>query len=236
MAQPTTRRALFGSAAAAGVALIAPIAASAAEPARTNPRLLRAIALRDKVALACATFDRDVELPARAAHAIARDAAMANAPPPIPHETTTTTFINLFDDEMRLSTEDIGSVASARRVLNDTSCADMGDEDWRVAHRELVALADRRDAAVRDREAQCDAIRRQVRADYGLDRIAARAEALAARECDLWCAVLSMPATSMADVATKLDFVARTDRDDAGFVLDHIGNDVRRLVSKDSRA
>ena len=231
----TTRRALLGSVTATGIALIAPVAASAGERSRTNPRLLRAIALRDRADLACETFDRDVELPAKAAHAIARDEAMANAPPPPPHETVKTPFTNLFEDEVRLSTDDVGSVATARRVVDDPAWTDMGDANWRAAHRELVALADRRDVAMRDREAQCDAIRRRVLADHGLARIVARSNALATREYDLWCAVLSMPATSMADVATKLEFAARTDRDDAGLVLDHIGNDVRRLVSMESR-
>jgi hypothetical protein len=239
MTQPnTTRRDLlrFGTSAAAyaaGAAIVVGGAALASEAKGAtpgvNPRLLRAIALRDRAEKAVNRFDDDVEMPARRAYAAAAKALPAV--PAVPHRSVATTFINTEGEEKRLSTDMIGAAACARRVANDPTWSDMGDEVWRRANCELAALADERDALVATHQANHDAAVQRLQATHRLDALSERSEALSTREFKLWLAAIAVPATGLPDVLTKLDFVERTRGGSMSEdVLEAIHADVRRLA------
>lgn len=241
MTQPnTTRRDLLrigtsAAAYAAGAAIVVGGAALVSEarsaaPA-VNPRLLKAIALRDRAEAAADRFDEQVHTPALKAFGAARDAL----PPvdPVPHESVATTFINAFGDKVRLSTERVGSTAIARRLRKDPTWADFGDEKWRQAHREVEALAERRNAIVAAREAERNAAVEQLSHRHGIDGFYARADALSDREYALWRTAMDMPATGLPDVLVKLEFAQRTRGSEmADTVLEAMHADIRRLAGE----
>ena len=209
MTTGTTRRALFGGAGlvalAAAVPAIAgaqhalPQDAQAAMPA-VKPRLLRLIALRDRVEAECDRFDEEVEMPARRACAAEKTALPVEEVPP--HREVTTTYMNMFGETVRLSTARVGSVASARQMVRDPKPSDMDDPEWRQARLELVALADERDAIIAAQTARREAREAEIVARHQVARLAARSSTLADRSYALRSAAIAMPATSMADILT----------------------------------
>lgn len=230
----TTRRALIGGGSAVvATMLLATGAVARARPLpRPNDRLRRAIALHDRADAECARFDVEVEMPARKACGAAIAAYQTEAPPP--HEQVATTFVNAFDDTVRLSTDRIGADAVARKVVGDPTWADMGDEDWRQAHRELAAAHARRNAVLGAQAQRKQQFEAETRAKFKLHEIAARSDALDARRYRLWNFVLAIPAAGWTDVTAKLDFISRTVMDDE--VGQHefaaVAGDVRRLAGE----
>lgn len=234
MTTQTTRRALFGggSAVVAGMVLAKGGIAAAYPPQLVDDRLRRAMALYDRVEAECERFDVEVELPARQA-CVAAIAAYQAEPPP-PHEESATTFVNAFGDTVRLSTDRIGAGAVARKVVNDSTWADMGDEDWRQAHRELAAAHDRRVAVLAAQAMRKRDFEAATRAKFRISELAERSKTLADRRYRLWCAALATPAASLVDVKAKLDFIARTvaDSEVGHHELVAIADDVRRLAGE----
>lgn len=230
----TTRRALLGGSAAVLAAALVPSGGEASPHAlgRSSERLRRAIRLHDRVGTEYERFDVEVESPALRAFATAI-AAYEDEPPP-PHEQSATSFVNAFGDLVRLSTETLGGDAVARRVVNDPDWADMGDEDWRQAHREIAAAYDRRDAVVAAQTARKREFEAAMRARFRVDELADRSTALADRRYRLWRAAVETPAATLADVVIKLDFIARTAAEDEMEppVFAAISADVRRLAGE----
>jgi hypothetical protein len=240
MTTETTRRALFGGAGLVALAAAVPAVAGArhglaqsneaAMPA-VNPRLLRVIALRDRVEAECDRFDEEVELPARRACWAEKEALPAEKAPP--HREVATTYVNLFGETVRLSTARASSVASARQMVRDPQPSDMDHPDWRQARLELVALADERDAIIAAQTARRKAREAKIDARHQVARLAARSLTLVDRSYALRSAAIAMPATSLADILTKLEFVDRVGCDgDPDFVLASITADVRRLTGE----
>ncbi len=199
---------------------------------QTRRRLDKAIALHDRAEAECERFDREEETPARNAFVAALEACSNEAPPP--HEESATTFVNVFGDTVRLSTDGIGSGAVARKVVNDPTWADMGDEAWRQAHREIVAAHHRRDAILAEQAARRAAFEKETRAAFRLDAIVARSNSLSNRRHRLLRAALTIPAASLADILTKLDFIDRTIGSDEvdGDVFAFISSDIRILAGE----
>lgn len=240
MTTETTRRALFGSAGLVAFAAAVPAVANArhglaqnneaAMPA-VNPRLLRLIALRDHAEAECDRFDQEVEMPARRACLAEREALPAEEAPP--HGEVATTYVNLFGETVRLSTARVGSVASARQMVRDPKPSDMDYPEWRQARLELVALADERDAIVAAQTARREAREAEIVERHQVARLAARSSTLANRSYALRSAAIAMPASNMADILTKLEFVDRVGCEgDPDFVLASITADVRRLTGE----
>ena len=230
----TTRRSLLsGSTAIMAAALLATSTGTSARPTpRPSDRLRRAMDLHDRIESECERFDVETEMPARQACAAAIAAYQAEPPPP--HEESATTFVNAFGDAVRLSTDRIGAGAVARKVVNDPTWADMGDDDWRQAHRELAAAHDRRDAVLAAQAKRKRDFEAATRARFRISEIADRSNTLADRRHRLWCAALATPAANLADVTTKLDFIARTvaDSEVGHHELHAIADDVRRLAGE----
>lgn len=228
----TTRRSLLrlGTGAAVAVAtVLVPAAAGALSPTSTNPRMLRAIALWERLNAECARFDSEVEVPARKAWKAACDARPIEVEPP--HRQSATTFENAFGETVRLSTANVGTAGIARRVKTDPAWADMGGDDWQQAHHELAAAADERDAIIaaqRERkQAHDDAMRDQHR----IREITARSAQLFDRQYRVWNAIVAMPAAGLADIDTKLQFFESSGYDDEeAHVLAAVAKDVRRLA------
>ncbi|MEH3099811.1 hypothetical protein [Sphingomonas adhaesiva] len=210
-----SRRAILG-----GVGILAAIGAGPAvaataaprQPASASARLLRAIRLYDRVDAAWDRFDKEVEMPMHKALSDAFEAQPKEAEPP--HEEALTTFVNAFGNTVRLSTASIGSVGVSRRLVSDPSWADMGNEEWRQAHREIAAAGDRRDAIIAAQKSRRAAFEADTRRRFRFDEIVARSECLSDRCYALWGGIVQMPAASLADVVAKLDFVDRTSSDD----------------------
>lgn len=240
----TTRRALIGGAGLAGVVLIAPALAAAtqssavrgADQGTASPRLLRVMALHAQAEATAARYEAEVEAPARAAYAQEAEAARERFMRPVPHESVATTFININEDEMRLSTDRVGSVACAHRVVNDPTWADMGDDVWRQAHHELAAADDRRKAIEAAQQSRFDAAKSSARARYHLDAIDERSESLSQRQYELWRAALGMPSSSLADAVAKLDFIDRSGGAEGveEYSLEVLSRDVRRLAKMEA--
>lgn len=238
METTTSRRAFIGAASMASAigltsqdVLLAN--ASPSNPALASPRLLRAIALHDRAARECGRFDEEVELPARARCASALKTALEEATPDVPHETVTTTYVSILGNTVRLSTDKVGADVISRRLANDPTWADIGDEDFRQAHRELLAATERREKLLERQMDEHSAIKARVRSEHRIQAIADRAEALANRQDALWDAAISFPSRSVADMATKLAFVDRTSsRHMADYILDALGADARRLAGE----
>jgi len=169
-------------------------------------------------------------MPARKACAAALEAYPAEPSPP--HEESSTTFVNMFGDTVRLSTEKIGTAAVARKVVNDPSWTDIGDEDWRQAHREIAAANERRDAVLAEQAARRRVFEEKTRAKFRIDEIAARSIALEDRRYQLMQVAIKTPAANLADVVTKLAFIERLFEDDEvdADVFSAIRTDVRRLA------
>lgn len=240
MTTETTRRALFGGAGLVALAAAVPAIAGArhalpqdvqaAMPA-INPRLLRTIALRDRAEAECDRFDEEVEMPARRACWAEKEALPVEEAPP--HREVATTYVNLFGETVRLSTARASSVASARQMVRDPQPSDMDYPDWRQARLELVALADERDAIIAAQTARRKAREAKIDARHQVARLAARSLTLVDRSYALRSAAIAMPATSMADILTKLEFVDRVGCEgDPDFVLASITADVRRLTGE----
>lgn len=226
------RRAIIGAAGLAAVVSIVPGVRALASPVQgTGSRLTRLIALHDRVLAACERFDECVEGPARRAC----DAAIAAHPaePPLPHEQSVTTFVNVEGQTRRLCTSQFWIEGPARRVADDPTWADVGDEDWRQAHREIAAAFDRRNAAIAAQAARKREFEAEMRARYRLAEIASRSEALYDRRWNIWQAALQTPAASLGELVTKLDFIGRMAGDEAGddeFAA--IAADLRRLAGE----
>ncbi len=240
MTTETTRRALFGSAGLVALAAAVPAIAGTrqalpendkpAMPA-VNPRLLRLIALRDRVEAECDRFDEEVEMPARRACWAEKEALSVEEAPP--HREVATTYVNLFGETVRLSTARANSVAAARWMVRDPQPSDMDHPDWHQARLELVALADERDAIIAAQTARREAREAEIVERHQVARLAARSSTLADRSYALRSAVIAIPATSMADILTKLEFVDRVGCEgDPDFVLASITADVRRLTGE----
>lgn len=240
MTTETTRRALFGGAGLVALVAAVPAVAGArhglaqnnvaAMPA-VNSRLLRIIALRDRVEAECDRFDEEVELPARRACWAEKEALPVEEAPP--HRQVATTYVNLFGETVRLSTARASSVASARQMVRDPQPSDMDHPDWRQARLELVALADERDAIIAAQTVRRKAREAKIDARHQVARLAARSLTLVDRSYALRSAAIAMPATSLADILTKLEFVDRVGCDgDPDFVLASITADVRRLTEE----
>jgi hypothetical protein len=234
MDSSSSRRSFIGGAGLlVGGSLMSAAAIATAPPAEaTNARLLRLIALHDRAEAECERFDAEVEVPARQACAAAIRALPAELPPP--HEQSATTFVNVFGDTVRLSTENVGITAVARRVINDPSWVDMGDDDWRQAHREIAAAGDRREAVLAGQAARRKALEEQTRASFRIAALAARSNSLVDRRDGLWRAVITMPAATLADVITKLDFIDRTTQPSEidGDMFAGISADIRHLAGE----
>lgn len=239
MTQATTRRDLLrlGTSAvayAAGAATVTggiALASEAKGAAPANYRLRRVIALYQRAVSAADRYTDTVEDPAHAACAAAINALPQ--PPAVPHRSVVTTFINDYDDEIRLSTDSPASVGAARRFVTDPTWADMGVEKWQQAQRELVALADERDAIVATGKAAHQREVEALRERHSLAAIHRRSNQLEDRVSQLWHATMGTPAHSLADVAAKVGFAERT----GGVVvpdvvLAAISTDVRRLAQE----
>ncbi|MFD1789694.1 hypothetical protein ACFSC3_19240 [Sphingomonas floccifaciens] len=234
-----TRRAAICAIAALPVALTAP-AALAAVPAShltddagpnssANPRLRRAMALHTRAALECERFDVEVHSPA--SQAFAADLAAYPHEPEPTHEQVATTFVNWDEKEIRLSTNSVGSRASADRVVNDSTWADMGNENWRQAFRELHALHQRRDGVIAEQKARLAAYRSAARKRHQLAKLEARAGCLADRSVNLWRAVLATPSQGVADMAAKVAFIEKHDDETGGYEFAALAADVKRLAA-----
>jgi hypothetical protein len=207
-----------------------PPALAKAEAAATqvNPHLRRLIALHDRAQAESERFYAEVETPARRA---CEEAVMAYQPEPLPHEESTTTFVNIFGDTTRLSTSDIGSAGTARLVASDPKWAETEHQDWIQAHREIAAAWDRRNVTLAEQAAARDAFEEDTRARFRMDAICDRSECLSDRQYKLWGAALTAPVGTLADVVAKLDFIDRTAGDDTGGdVFAAIRADVRLLA------
>lgn len=231
--QTATRRSLIGNGGAlvAAAILTAGRDASAQSAVSPNARLHRAMALHDRVDAEYQRFESEVVGPARQACHAAIEAVPRETPPP--HEQSTTTFVNMFGDTVRLTTENVGIMAVARRVAADPDWSNTGDEDWRQAHREIAAAGDRRDAVLAEQAGQRELLEKEKRSAFRIDEIEDRSIALADRRDRLWQAALSTPASTLGDVVAKLDFIDRTVSEDVGeHELRVIAADVRRLAGE----
>jgi len=238
MTTETTRRALFGGAGLVALAAAVPAIAGArhglpqndkATMSAVNPRLLRVIVLRDRAEAEYERFDEEVETPARRACEAEKAALPVEEVPP--HREVATTYVNLFGETVRLSTARASSVAAARQMVRDPQPSDMDYPDWRKARLELAALADERDAIIAAQAERRKAKEAEIDARHQVARLAERSSTLAGRSYALRSAAIAMPATSMADILAKLEFVDRVGSDgDPGFVLEFITADVRRLA------
>lgn len=227
----TSRRALFGGAGLIAVAALAKCGSNPAHAATASPRLLRVIALRDRAEAAWERYERDVEAPTQKAYAATVEAEPVETPPP--HRETPTSFVNLNGEDVRLTTANPGNVATSRRFVSDPTWASMGDADWRQARLENAAAADERDGIIAAQKERRAAFEAKMEAAFGLQAIEQRATQLLEREYDLWRRVITMPATSMADITTKLAFVDRVGRTDTeGCLLAALTADVRRLAGE----
>lgn len=227
--QPSRRSFIAG----ASLLALAPVAAQAATAkgpavASPSPRLQRAIALYDRANGQYERFLEQVETPAQEAYK-AEVAAFPAEPEP-QHEQVATTFINWEGKEIRLTTNSFFR-SSADRVTNDPSWADMGDETWRQAHRELHALFQKRDAIIAQQEERRAAFTAAARERHQIDRILARSSILADRVYRLWEAVLNMPCDGLADVAAKVAFIERHDGEPAENEFACIAADIKRLAT-----
>jgi hypothetical protein len=211
-------------------------AIAASHSTSVNPRLLRAMDLYDEAEKAASDFEERIHAPALGAFNQAVNAEVGSATTDIPHEMVRTTFINAFGEEVRLSTDRIGAGAAARKVRDDPSWSDMGDEDWRAAHCELANALDRRDAALAEQAANHAAIRDRLRREHGIKALLDRSETLSNRCFSLWNAALNVPARGIDDVAAKLDFAVRHGDNDSEVVLECIRADVLHLAKRGSEA
>ena len=208
MISDTSRRVFIGATGTLAMASLIPVAAARASVSRINPQLLRLMALHDRVEAECERFDVHVEAPAREACVAAIRNLPAEAQPP--HQQCTTTFVNAFGERIRLSTENVHALTTARAIANNDPFWADADEDWKQAHRELVAATDARNAVLAGQTARRKALEQETFARFRIDAIAARSEALAERRCRLWWAAVSSPVACLNDVVTKLDFINRT--------------------------
>ncbi|KQN19447.1 hypothetical protein ASE86_13325 [Sphingomonas sp. Leaf33] len=166
-----------------------------------------------------------------ACEAFAADLALYPKEPEPPHEQVETTFVNWDEKEIRLSTNSVGSRASADRVVNDPTWADMGDETWRQAFRELHALHQRRDGVIAEQKARLAAYRLAARKRHQLAKLEARAASLADRSVNLWRAVLASPSQGVADMAAKVAFIEKDDDEPGEYEFAALAADIKRLAA-----
>lgn len=113
----------------------------------------------------------------------------------IPHTETKSTFVNVYGEARGKSTRDKEAVATARSYLNWPDI-DEKDPDWVAVQREIVSLADRRDAEIAR-------IRQQLR----IGEFVAEEDRFSAAINVAYDAVLETPARSFADLLAKLKFM-----------------------------
>ena len=225
----TTRRGLLATAGVLSFAgLTSGSAAARHAIGEKDARLSRLIILHDRAQKECERFDIEIEMPARQ-ECVAAINALPVEPDP-PHVESETTFVNAFGDTVRLSTKNVGTAAVARKLINDPSWADMGDDDWRRAHVEIAAAADRRDAMIAEQSTRRKALENQARTHFRIHEIAARSTELDDRRYKLWRAVITASASGLEDMVEKLDFISRTTLDD------EIDNQVFAAIGADIRA
>lgn len=204
-----SRRAVIGGAALLGI--MASGSAVAAPPrGGVSPALDKAF--RDLAAArrAADQFNDDVLGPAIERFTRATDA--------IPHAETTRTFVNVYGEARGKSTRDKEAVATARSYLNWPDI-DEKDPDWVAVQREIVGLADRRDAEIA-----------RLRQQFRIGEFMVEDDRLSAIIYEAYDAVLSTPAVSFTDLLAKLQFMADEDEFNEqahGLIID----DVRRLAS-----
>lgn len=225
-----SRRCVIAAASALSFVGLPSVAVSAKRPrSEKSARLSRLIVLHDRARNECERFDKEIEMPAHQ-ECVAAIAALPIELPPA-HVESATTFVNAFGDTVRLSTKNVGTAAVARKLINDPSWSDMGDDDWRRAHIEIATAADRRDAFIAEQSARRQALERETRTCFRIDAIASRSNELDDRRYKIWRAVIMAPAAGMPDLVRKLDFIKRTTLDDE---IDHqvfaaISADIRTL-------
>lgn len=228
--QPSRRSFIAG----ASLIALAPVATMATTPSLpvepVSPRLQRLMALHTRAAAECERFDVEVHSPACAAFAADVAAYPRELEPP--HEQVETTFVNWDEKEIRLSTNSVGSRASANSVVNDPTWADMGDETWRQAFRELHALHQRRDAVIAEQKARLAAYRLAARERHQLAKLEARATNLADRSVNLWRAVLTAPSRGVADMAAKVAFIEKHDDEPGEHEFAALAADIKRLAGE----
>lgn len=233
MGTATTRRAVLG-----GLSAVASLTGIGSVPAHAmstvSPRLARLIAAHDRAYAAYEHHSEHVDEPATEAYYAALKSYQPEAEPA--HRSVSTTFENFEGQTIRLSTERWAIAATARRVRDDPSWADMGAEqpEWRQANIELADLADERATIIAQQKAREQAHDDACRARLGLDAIERRSEALSDREHALWEAVVDEPANSLADLVAKLDMNDRSGRIENDAFVAALAADIRRIAGATS--
>jgi hypothetical protein len=205
-----SRRAAMGMLAAGAVASLPAIAsaASSSRPRAVSLNVSKKIAAYRRAEARALDFHDRIEAPACQAYGAALAA--------IPHHRTAKSYRNSHGVRRTLTTEDEASVATHRSLLKqDNPPADI---EWRAAATELVEAANRREA---EKE-------RLYRA-FKIEAISTKAQSLGCAELDAFCAVLTIPSASVADLAAKADLIAEIDAWDehnGAFLLE----DIRQLA------
>ncbi len=235
MAQATTRRSALRSIAMAATAPAIVTTAWAAPGPRTTARihqdLSRAIALHGRAEATEGDFYENIEKPAHAKYAAALKAYPVEPPPP--HEEVATVFLNLDEDEVRLSTAAVGSRAIGERVTNDPTWADMGSEEWRQAHRELYAAHVRRDAIIAGQTQRFERFKREASARFRIAAINDRSNTLSNRRYGIYVLIIKMPVATIGDLATKVAFIERHEDDPNDFEIEAVFADVKWIATRE---
>lgn len=188
-----SRRSMLGILAAGPVATLPALAAlqcsTGAEAAPTGS-LAEPIRRYRAIVADCDRFDTEVHMPALT--------ACAKAVSEVAHERTRCTFKNINHEHISLSTEDVASVAMARRVLADGWTKN--DPDYQSTLTELAKAADHRDAKIAS-----------IRKRFDIDRLDKREDELSALLCDAISTVVFTKVRSLDDLADKVAFITETE-------------------------
>jgi hypothetical protein len=187
MMATTTRRALLGGAGLAGVVMIAPALAAAANPSALSPGFAKALAEAARAHDAAKHFDQHVLIPAQP-----RAAAMIDA---LPH-TTVHAGPSLTGGEVIWSTEKPHTVAAARTIVSMAKEGkDMAGAGLKHA-RQLVAAHLRRTRA-----------KERIHRETGSTAALERSDELGEAYCKAEDVVIGYPITTTADLVAKLAFM-----------------------------
>lgn len=210
-----SRRAALGIIATGPVALLPSLAVmscSSEVQAAISPSLHRAISRYRILSDSVTRWHNERAEPALKAFRQEADA--------LPHYQTTRSYLTPSREAVTLSTEDGYRVRAARRMIED---AREGAEpsDYLDAQRELVALADRREAELAE-----------IRARHGVDRINAMDSRYGDALLDAKESIINHEPRSMTDLAAKSAFISELDLwgdEDAG---EAIARDIAALARR----
>ena len=154
------------------------------------------------------------------------NAAFKAAVEALPHHTTVATFVNVNETRRSLSTESVGTIATARRVLQDVKDGHIftreiteSDAEYLATIREVVIAADKREIEIES-----------LRVEHRLDEIGEQADKLGNISALALDEALTTPVRDVGELLLKAELVHETDNWDR--MGEDVLADIRRLAGE----